>query len=233
MAFTTLTPPAEALDPSLLGFEISAGRSILSHDPCDDLTSWHAQLYVPGWLAGEVWPDLFPPERNFNREAPDGVEPGRIADQIVATARVCTLNLYQQTRLAEILDCDSADLGEFIRLVDGHGLTDELEDSIEGFGTKLVILDRVTVSPLWRGHRLGPLVAALALDTVGADAHLFACYPGAFELEHGTSEREASDLRLVELWTKFGFTIADDPLLLADPAVTDWGAVVRELFGEE
>ncbi len=232
MTFTTLPPPFEAVNPSVLGFEIRAGRVIISHDQCDDLTSWHARLFVPGWISHELWPDLFPPDGDGSEGTPRQMQ-GRVDDHLVATAMVCTLDLYRQTRLLEILDCASADLAEFIRLVHGDGLRDDLEDTIEGFGTKLVILDRVTVSPQWRGLGLGPLVAALALDTVGADARLFACHPGAFEFEQGTIERDTADKRLVNLWTKFGFTIAEDPLLLADPSLTDWCAVVRDLCGKE
>jgi len=57
MTFTTLAPPTEAMDPSRLGFEIGAGRTVLLRDPSDDLTSWHARLFVPGWLSSDLWPE--------------------------------------------------------------------------------------------------------------------------------------------------------------------------------
>jgi hypothetical protein len=148
---------------------------------------------VPGWLSSELWPEQFPTDGARDDKAPDAGHPRRVEDHIVATSRVCTLNLYRENHLVETLDCEGADLAEFIRLVDANGLTQELEDSIEGLGMQLVILDRVTVSPLWRGLRLGPLIAALALDTVCADARLFACSPGAFGLKQGTSERASAD----------------------------------------
>ncbi len=148
---------------------------------------------MPGWLSSELWPEQFPTDGARDDKAPDAGHPRRVEDHIVATSRVCTLNLYRENHLVETLDCEGADLAEFIRLVDANGLTQELEDSIEGLGMQLVILDRVTVSPLWRGLRLGPLIAALALDTVCADARLFACSPGAFGLKQGTSERASAD----------------------------------------
>ena len=215
---------------------MSTTRPVERFEPSDHITRWHARLLIPGTLAEEIWPDHPPLDKG---DADDSQSPASTLhhlysdDHVVAKAQVCAVRLYAGSNLFEVLDCDSADMTKFISLTDGDYLTEDLEESIEGFGSQLVILERAIVSPEWRGLHLGPLVAALALEAVGGDARLFACHPGAFEFEQGTIERDTADKRLANLWTKFGFTIPHGSLLLADPAVTDWGAMAEKLCGED
>ena len=69
----------------------------------------------------------------------------------------------------------------------------------------IVILDKVVVPEQFRGRRLGLLLAASALETLGQD-HLAVCYPAAFEMDSSSPQRKTADARNRRVWRQFGFS---------------------------
>ncbi|MDQ6798431.1 MAG: hypothetical protein M3011_10530, partial [Actinomycetota bacterium] len=70
----------------------------------------------------------------------------------------------------------------------------------------IVILDQVWVAPAYRGHAIGPLVAALALETLGTGCALALCFPSPFENRPVTGpELAAAIVHLGRVWAKVGF----------------------------
>jgi hypothetical protein len=81
----------------------------------------------------------------------------------------------------ELLDEWSQDLvniGEAIFDRDGE-YSEELRDWLEGSPLigDLLIADRITLDPRFRGHGLGPLIAGLAIASLGRGCALAACIP--------------------------------------------------------
>jgi hypothetical protein len=116
-----------------------------------------------------------------------------------------------------LLDGESADLGHIAGVVFGPGSSDldpELDEQLEVFGGRLLILDTVRLTPQWRGFGLGVLLAGTAIKKLSADARLAACYPGPLDdnpdpATEETPEDEAARRRAVaalgRTWARLGF----------------------------
>jgi GNAT superfamily N-acetyltransferase len=72
--------------------------------------------------------------------------------------------------------------------------------------SQLLILDRVRVVPQWRGHGLGPIIAAHVIDVLASQHTLTACYPAPVEGDavSGPGRARAMDA-LGRTWAKVGF----------------------------
>lgn len=116
-----------------------------------------------------------------------------------------------------LLDGESADLGHIAGVVFGPGSSDldpELDEQLEVFGGRLLILDTVRLTSQWRGFGLGVLLAGTVIKKLSADARLAACYPGPLDDNpdpptEETPEDEAARRRAVaalgRTWAKLGF----------------------------
>ena len=77
-----------------------------------------------------------------------------------------------------------------------------------------MIADRVTVNPLWRGRRLGPLRLATVVLGLGGTGGVAACYPSVFELAADDPERSKSTRRLKKIWRKIGFREYEEGVMI-------------------
>lgn len=132
---------------------------------------------------------------------------------------------YPRINVIEALDEESADMAEYCPMFDGDGMmVPDLEAQLEGFGTGLLIMDRVNVWPAWRGRRLGPLLAGAMVNRVGVGCRAVACFPAPIEEEDVATEakRAAAQARLRRIWQQVGFRPWRDGVHVLDPGQGTW-----------
>ncbi|HEV8297650.1 MAG TPA: hypothetical protein VGQ20_10140 [Acidimicrobiales bacterium] len=89
----------------------------------------------------------------------------------------------------------------------GDGFVPELQNQCDmTLCSQLLVLDRVRVVPQWRGHGLGPIIAAHVIDVLASQHTLTACYPAPVEGDavSGPGRARAMDA-LGRTWAKVGF----------------------------
>lgn len=146
-----------------------------------------------------------------------------------------TIDTYEVADLADTLDARDADSAHFMPLIDPA--TGELAAEVQGlgFGSNLVIIDRVQVAPAWRGAGgVGRLLIATALRWLTHDAAVVAVHPHPYTL----AEDPESDPRFPEAlaavrrtWASLGFEAlpGHDDLWILDPASTALATAESEL----
>src|SRR5579884_1531487 len=87
---------------------------------------------------------------------------------------------------------------------DGYGISDALQDKLAIYATGMVVADRVSVPPPYRGRKYGLLLTTLVLLELGR-WRVAVAMPAAFEVEPGSPGREEADRRNIRLWEAFGF----------------------------
>lgn len=135
-----------------------------------------------------------------------------------------TFTLGAGVDLADELDAISADTAVFIPLVDGDSLTDDVER--QGFGSRLVLINHVSLEPAWRGRGgVGRYLTGMAIRHIDHDAACVALHASPFELRNSygdedvpPDECEAGAAALGELWQTLGFRRHTGHLFVLDPA---------------
>ncbi|MFN2502824.1 MAG: GNAT family N-acetyltransferase [Acidimicrobiales bacterium] len=80
----------------------------------------------------------------------------------------------------------------------------------------VLVLERVWVDPAYRGHGLGPIIAATVVDRLGRGCHLAACYPAPFAGDCRPEDREQEIEALGRIWAKVGFQPWRDGVWMLD-----------------
>ncbi|MFF4962321.1 hypothetical protein [Streptomyces sp. NPDC001222] len=96
--------------------------------------------------------------------------------------------------------------------------TAEVDQQLAYVGTDLLVMDRVTLSPHWRGFGLGPVLAAEAINRLSPGIRAVACSPGISAHEDGWKPEQAEFDRINEqiaaAWRSVGFTHYRDNVYL-------------------
>jgi len=71
--------------------------------------------------------------------------------------------------------------------------TPDLDDQLEVFGGRVLILDTVRLAREWRGLGLGVLLAGTAIKKLSADARFAACYPAPLDDNPDPAQDETQD----------------------------------------
>lgn len=125
-------------------------------------------------------------------------------------------------RLDEALDEYSEDYTPFCSMADGYGISDSLQQRLASYATGMVVVDRVSVGPDYRGRKYGLLLTTLVLAELGRQ-RVAVAMPAAFEVEPGSPGRAEADRRNVRLWEAFGFVRFADNAYYLDTALTTLG----------
>lgn len=194
-------------------------RPLGTGDPADVSTSWHSTLVA------------------FDDDERDHL-------LAVAETHIIHADRLDGWSLLDVLDEISADVASYLDLFDQDGqLVAGISDNFAG---SLIVADRVSVDPQYRGHGLGPLLLAEALVELGQGCQLAVCTPAPFEeptgyddingtalVDAGAAERwehRRDELRL--LWSRLGFERFEDTdiytLDLVEPALYDALADIRQ-----
>lgn len=125
-------------------------------------------------------------------------------------------------RLDEALDEYSEDYTPFCSMADGFGISDSLQDRLASYATGMVVVDRVSVDPEYRGRRYGLLLTTIVLVELGRQ-RVAVAMPAAFEVKPGSPGRKEADRRNVKLWEAFGFVRFADDAYYMDTDLTTLG----------
>ncbi|MEV0049468.1 hypothetical protein AB0H34_03105 [Saccharopolyspora shandongensis] len=153
---------------------------------------------------------------------------GEGLDLTILEANGITIDLAQVEDVFDALDARSQDDAHFIPLFgarDQFGfveLAEELEDTLEPGGTRVVILDRVRLAPAWRGlGGIGRLLTARLLRWVCDEPRIVAVHPFPIDLD-GDQRRDDEVFvharhQVRRTWASLGFEPFTDDLWIMDP----------------
>ena len=140
-----------------------------------------------------------------------------------------------------LLDGESGDLGHIASTVFRPGTSDldpDLDEQLEVFGGRLLILDRVRLTPQWRGFGLGVMLAGTAIKKLSADARFAACYPApldddpdpaAEQTPEGQAARRKAITALGRTWARLGFEHFRDGVHVLDLGLVTFEEKLRGL----
>lgn len=115
--------------------------------------------------------------------------------------------------------------------------TSEVGELLEYVGSALLVMDRVTLDPLWRGHGLAAVLGCEAIHRLMAGCRAVACSPGITDLSSqrltDRSEWDRVNAKIAQGWESLGFRLYRDNVYLLSPASQDLeeqrGALRRRL----
>lgn len=147
--------------------------------------------------------------------------------------------------LHEVLDAVSADVANYAQLLDEE-VVDPDDDGVAAWEANgILIADRVTVDPRFRGHGLGPLLLAETLSELGAGCDIAVCTPAPFELESGVEPTGGAPVvvdaaaaaawnrrhqELCVLWARLGFRkYRDTDIFTLRPFAPEFESAVHDV----
>ncbi|MFD9817335.1 hypothetical protein [Streptomyces sp. NPDC059080] len=115
--------------------------------------------------------------------------------------------------------------------------TDEVSERLEYVGSALLVMDRVTLAPPWRGHGLAAVLACEAITRLMAGCRAIACSPGITDLSShrlmDQAEWDRVNARIAMGWERLGFRPYRANVYLLSPISQDLeeqrGALRRHL----
>ncbi|WP_424885897.1 hypothetical protein [Streptomyces sp. SAI-126] len=103
--------------------------------------------------------------------------------------------------------------------------TGEVSERLEYVGSALLVMDRVTLEPQWRGHGLASALAIEAVHRLMAGCRAIACSPGITDLSAGRltdrSEWDRVNTKIAHGWEAIGFRLYRDNIYLLSPSSQD------------
>ncbi|NEB01928.1 hypothetical protein [Streptomyces sp. SID13726] len=103
--------------------------------------------------------------------------------------------------------------------------TSEVSERLEYVGSALLVMNRVTLEPQWRGHGLAPVLAIEAIHRLMAGCRAVACSPGVTDLSHhrlmDRSEWDRVSAKITRGWERIGFRLYRDNVYVLSPSSQD------------
>jgi hypothetical protein len=125
-----------------------------------------------------------------------------------------------------LLDGWDAELGHIAPVIfdmEDGGLDPALDDQLEVFGTQILILHNVVLTPQWRGFGLGALLAGSAIKRLSGGARAAVCYPAplnepaeAASAGHDDDGWDQAVAALQRTWARLGFEHYRDGVCVLD-----------------
>ncbi len=153
----------------------------------------------------------------------------------IGDARVIVLNLEPGRDIGDLVDRVSGEWHEGVRtgaagpVAPGQAPT---EESGRGGVQHLLVLDRVWVEGEYRGHGLGPVIAAVVIDRLSRGCGMAACYPAPFEGECRPEDRPREVAALSRIWATVGFSHWRDGVWMLDLEGPTAGLDLARLLGK-
>ncbi|MER5443329.1 hypothetical protein [Streptomyces sp. NPDC002790] len=103
--------------------------------------------------------------------------------------------------------------------------TSEVSELLEYVGSGLLVMDRVTLEPAWRGHGLAAVLGCEVIHRLMLGCRAVACSPGVTDLSSqgltDRSEWERVTAKIARGWESLGFRLYRDNVYLLSPASHD------------
>ncbi|MFI7102790.1 hypothetical protein ACIBK8_25925 [Streptomyces sp. NPDC050161] len=103
--------------------------------------------------------------------------------------------------------------------------TSEVSERLEYVGSALLVMDRVTLDPPWRGHGLAAVLGCEAIHRLMAGCRAIACSPGITDLSSqrltDRAEWDRVNAKITQGWESLGFRLHCDNVYLLSPASQD------------
>ncbi|WP_405814304.1 hypothetical protein OG241_06895 [Streptomyces sp. NBC_01390] len=123
---------------------------------------------------------------------------------------------------------ESEELYEIAQVVldpETGSFTTEVGELLEYVGSALLVMDRVTLDPPWRGHGLASVLVIEAIHRLMAGCRAVACSPGITDLETRSvmdrSEWDRVNAKITQGWERIGFRLYRDNIYLLSPSSQD------------
>ena len=172
-----------------------------------DIAHWSVDAVIPADDADEPEEPDSPPLPPQATLVP--VESG-VEGVVVARCSGYLIDLEHATNLLEKFD-ETEDLSHFAPLLLGAGeyeLNADFDHLLDGFVSRLAILDRAEVASAWRGHGgVGRLLTARALQWVLTDTTLVVTKPFPLQFSHRGDDPDfpAAVKQVRQVWKSIGF----------------------------
>jgi hypothetical protein len=241
---------ADTLRSQLEGIQLeTSGRAhLVGADETDPGTcDWWAKANLPTWPEDRIDGDDAWEEADGVALAREEVGDGQV-DLTVLRMNGLTVDPWRVGTVGGIydaLDARSADYEHFVPLfrngsVASGYLNPKLDEQLEAAGgTRVVIIDRVTLAPAWRGiGGVGRLLIAGLLEWVAGGARMVATHPFPTDLhpqiEEAAGQRSddvlAPDLeRVRRTWSSLGFRPFTEDIYVLDVATVTLDSAREEL----
>ncbi|MGP3635412.1 hypothetical protein ACTU45_18925 [Streptomyces sp. 24-1644] len=104
-------------------------------------------------------------------------------------------------------------------------LTSDVSERLDYVGSALLVMDRVTLDPLWRGHGLAAVLGCEVIHRLMAGCRAIACSPGITDLSSqrltDRSEWDRVNAKIALGWESIGFRLHRDNVYLLSPLSQD------------
>ncbi|MER5442587.1 hypothetical protein [Streptomyces sp. NPDC002790] len=103
--------------------------------------------------------------------------------------------------------------------------TSEVSELLEYVGSGLLVMDRVTLDPAWRGHGLAAVLGSEVIHRLMPGCRAVACAPGVTDLSSqrltDLAEWDRVNAKIAQGWESLGFRLYRDNIYLLSPASQD------------
>ncbi|MDI3423393.1 hypothetical protein [Streptomyces luteolus] len=103
--------------------------------------------------------------------------------------------------------------------------TSEVSELLEYVGSALLVMDRVTLDPAWRGQGLAAVLGCEVIHRLMVGCRAVACSPGVTDLSSQRltdgSEWDRVNAKIARGWESLGFRLYRDNVYLLSPASQD------------
>ncbi|MGQ4453174.1 hypothetical protein [[Kitasatospora] papulosa] len=100
--------------------------------------------------------------------------------------------------------------------------TSEVSELLDYVGSALLVMDRVTLDPAWRGQGLAAVLGCEVIHRLMAGCRAVACSPGVTDLSSqrltSRSEWDRVNAKIAQGWESLGFRLYQDNVYLLSPA---------------
>ncbi|MER7851410.1 hypothetical protein ABTZ98_02475 [Streptomyces bacillaris] len=101
----------------------------------------------------------------------------------------------------------------------------EASEMLEYVGSALLVMDRVTLAPAWRGQGLAAVLGSEVIHRLMAGCRAVACSPGVTDLSSqkltDRSEWDRVNAKITRGWENLGFRLFRDDAYLLSPTSPD------------
>ncbi|MEU1528070.1 hypothetical protein [Streptomyces fagopyri] len=151
-----------------------------------------------------------------------------VEDATVGSMTFCRVHLDRGRNAFRAMEEESEELYETTQVLldlETGFFTSEVSELLEYVGSALLVMDRVTLDPPWRGHGLAAVLGCEVIHRLMAGCRAIACSPGITDLSSrrltDQAEWKRVNTKIAQGWQSLGFRLYRDNVYLLSPASQD------------